>query len=199
MTETELRNRAMTIIDRMVPKQGKSESGNPLYSALWNKYVAPANGTSCGRLPQYLIQELLSAFGLKAPNTGRWIGNGGVDIEYLLTGMIDHRPDAFVKPGAGLPKPGDLYHIQGGGANHIGIVISADHSSWITADSGAEIKGQKPAAQRRQRQYLGGALSGESQQGVRMVPLKGWADIGKYFRAEAGDSLLTTLIRLYGN
>lgn len=199
MTETELRKRAMSIIDGVVPKQGKSVSGDPAYSALWNGYTVPAGGTSCGKLPQYLIEQLFAVFGLKPPKTRRWIGNGGVDIEYMLTGMIDNRPDAFVKPGTELPKPGDLYRIAGGKANHIGIVISADHGGWVTADSGAEMKGQAPAAQRRQRQYLGGALSGESQQGVKMVPLKGWADIGKYFRAEPGDSLLTTLSRLYGS
>lgn len=201
MKEDELRNRALAIIDRVVPKQGKSVATDPQYAALWSGYKPPANGTSCGHLPGFMVRQLMSSFGVSAPKgTQRWLGNGGVDVKFMLSGQIDNRLDAYVKAGgSALPKPGDIYWISGSGALHVGVVLSADNGAWVTADAGAERKGESPTAQRRTRQYLGGALSGESQQGVRMVPLQGWADIGKYFRAEPAETLLAKLIRMYGS
>lgn len=124
-----VRQRAKAILDSLLPAAWPDERFRRIVGASFDPAATP--GTTCGALPGRLGVLLGDPTGIT-----RW-GVGGARTEGEKRG-------AWVEAGGGrLPKLGDIYltafppgSSAGSGYAHVGVIESADGSTWTTADAG---------------------------------------------------------------
>jgi hypothetical protein len=174
---TPVRQRFLATARGLLPPQGQLTQGGS----------GPSGATGCGEFPGRVFGRLPvippgspGAFSVQVPGAGRIFLTSPTTWWEKVAQEIDrqHAPlrPCWVPFAGNRPMPGDIYilsrHDRPGEFQHVGVIVSAEGSDWLTADGG---QGNGWQSGLIRRQFQGdGTITGEFGNKAR---LKGWADL----------------------
>jgi len=174
---TPVRQRFVSMARSLLPPQGQLTTGG----------TGKTGATGCGEFPGRVFARLPvippgapGAFSVQLSGAGRVYLTSPTTWWEPLAREIDrqHSParPCWVPFSGNRPMPGDIYvlsrHDRPGEFQHVGVIISAEGSDWLTADGGQGNGWQSGLIRRRFEPD--GTITGEFGNKAR---LKGWADL----------------------
>ena len=175
---TKVRLKARQVCEGLLPKPGKLSNGKP---------EPGAKGTGCGEFPGRVMRRMpvagppqKGAFEIEVPGTGKLYLTTPHTYWEGLAKAIDekYKParKTWVQFTGNRPKTGDIYTLSQfenkGMFQHVGMIISAEGSDWVTADGGQGNGWQSGFIPRKF--YSTGQIDGEF---GNKAWLKGWVDL----------------------
>jgi hypothetical protein len=176
---SKVRAKAKQIAESLVPPIGQLTNGQK---------PAGAVGTGCGEFPGRVLKRMPvagpgqpNAFSLDVPGSGKLYLTSPTTHWEKFAKAIDQKFQPAKKTwvdftGSNRPKKGDIYLLSNFGEKskfqHVGMIISAEGSDWITADGGQGNGWQSGLI--RRKFYPSGQIDGEF---GNKAWLKGWVDL----------------------
>ena len=174
---TPVRSKAKTICEGLLPTPGKLSNG---------QRPENAKGTGCGEFPGRVLKRMPVAgppngFSLDVPGSGKLYLTSPTTHWEKFSKAIDEkfkpvRPTWVDFNGGNRPKTGDIYllsqYTDKTQFQHVGMIISAEGSDWVTADGGQGNGFQSGFIPRKF--YSSGQIDGEF---GNKAWLKGWVDL----------------------
>jgi hypothetical protein len=172
-----VRAKAKQIAEGLLPKAGQLTNGKP---------EPGAKGTGCGEFPGRVMRRIPvagqpNAFSIDVPGAGKLYLTSPTTHWEQLAQAIDQKYQPAKKTwvefnGANRPKTGDIYLLSKfedkSQFQHVGMIISAEGSEWLTADGGQGNGWQSGFITRKF--YATGQIDGEF---GNKAWLKGWVDL----------------------
>jgi hypothetical protein len=185
-----VRLKAKEIAEKLLPPPGKLTDGSP---------SAGASGTGCGEFPGRVMRRIpvaappsKDAFSIDVPGSGKLFLTSPTTHWEKMAKAIDDKYKPMKKTwvdfdGSNRPKTGDIYLLDKfedrSKFQHVGMIISAEGTEWMTADGGQGNGWQSGFI--RRKFHPSGQIDGEF---GKKAWLKGWVDLdnlraalGKYF------------------
>ncbi|WP_031497036.1 hypothetical protein [Bryobacter aggregatus] len=176
---TPVRAKAKEIAEQLLPKPGELSKGVP----------APgARGTGCGEFPGRVMRRMpvlgppqRGAFEIAVPGLGKLYLTSPMTQWEEFAKAVDQKYNPAKRiwvpfSGSNRPKTGDIYTLTNfenqAKFQHVGMIISAEGNSWVTADGGQGNGWQSGFV--RRKFYATGQIDGEFGNKAWM---KGWVDL----------------------